>query len=481
MIRTVLPLSVVLLGVVVACTSPAPADPPASAGNPPATVSDSPAGRALSRYLEAFNRADREALATLQADLSTPEPVEDALGLREFNGGWDLVAIESEAPDRIVARVVTREAKQGPERLTLTVHRDAPDRIATISTEALAIDRLDHDAAIAGLRARIDALAAKDDFAGAWLVARDGIVVAQGAAGPADRAGGVANTTDTRFRYGSLGKMFTAVAVLQQVEAGRLSLDGTVADYLPGYPDAEVGGVTLRQLLTHTGGTGDIDIFGPENAANRARLRTHADYLEAHAARGTAFAPGSKVEYSNFGFVLLGAILENVTGREYHDVIDRDVFAKAGMTRSGYEPEATVLPDRAKAYRRVDGAWVDAADTLPFRGTAAGGGYTTVGDLLAFAQAMADGRLLSAASLAQATSPRIDEGWYGFGFITVGEADMRRWGHGGGADGMNADFRVYPESGWVLASLSNLDPPAASRPLQWLEPRMPMAREAAER
>ena len=337
------------------------------------------------------------------------------------------------------------------------------------------IVRLDESAALSGLAIRMQALAEVDQYSGAFLVARHDKVLLQQAYGYANRATETANTLDTKFRYGSAGKMFTAVAVLQLVEAGQLSLDGTVDTYLPGYPNREIATtVTLRHLLTHTGGTGGLDNLESDYAGDRRALRTHAEYLEHHSARPPAFEPGSQVDYSNYGFVLLGAILENVTGQDYYDLLREKVFAPAGMASTGAEPESVAVPLRAMSYRLKDGEWRDAADTLPWRGTAAGGGYTTVGDLLKFAQALQVGKLLSPALLAQATSPQMGEGWYGFGFITVGEGPLRRYGHGGDADGMNADFRVFPESGWVLVSLTNVDPPAAYRLGRWFEPRMPI-------
>ena len=337
------------------------------------------------------------------------------------------------------------------------------------------IKRLDESAALSGLAIRMEALAEVDQFSGAFLVARHDKMLLQQAHGLANRETEIANTLDTRFRYGSAGKMFTAVAVLQLVEAGRLSLDGTVDDYLPGYPNREVATqVTLRHLLTHTGGTGGLDNLEPDYAGDRMALRTHADYVELQSDRAPAFPPGSKVDYSNYGFVLLGAIIENVTGSDYYEVVHEQVFVPAGMDSTGAEPESADVPRRATAYHSKGGAWVDAASTLPWRGTAAGGGYTTVGDLLKFAQALQAGKLLSPAMLAQATSPQMQEGWYGLGFITVGEGPLRRYGHGGDADGMNADFRVFPESGWVLICLSNIDPPAAYRLGRWFEPRMPI-------
>jgi len=349
--------------------------------------------------------------------------------------------------------------------------------------------RLEQAAALAGLATRAEALAEVDQFSGAFLVARHDKVLLQQAYGLAVRSGdadengdpaGIANTVDTKFRYGSAGKMFTAVAVLQLVEAGTLLLDGMVDTYLPGYPNREIATtVTLRHLLTHTGGTGGLDNLEPDYAGDRSALRTHAEYLELHSARPPAFPAGTKVDYSNFGFVLLGAIIENVTGQDYYDVVREKVFAPAGMTSTGAEPESVAVPGRAVGYRLQNGEWVDAAATLPWRGTAAGGGYTTVGDLLKFAQALQTGKLLSPAMLAQATSPQMQENWYGLGFITVGEGPLRRYGHGGDADGMNADFRVFPESGWVLVSLTNIDPPAAYRLFRWFEPRMPVDAKAA--
>ncbi len=346
------------------------------------------------------------------------------------------------------------------------------------------IERLDEATLLAHLATRMDALAEVDQYSGAYLVARHDKVLLQRAHGLAVRTGGtgedgepagVANTLETKFRYGSAGKMFTAVAVLQLVESGQLSLDATVDTYLPGYPNRDVATkVTLRHLLTHTGGTGGLDSLEADYVGDRQALRSHADYLEAHSARAPAFPPGTQVDYSNYGFVLLGAIIENVTGRDFYDLLREKVFAPAGMDATGAEPETLAVPLRAAAYRQQGGEWRDAAATLPWRGTAAGGGYTTVGDLLKFSQALQAGKLLSPAMLAQATSPQMEEGWYGFGFITVGEGALRRYGHGGDADGMNADFRIFPESGWVLVSLTNIDPPAAYRLGRWFEPRMPL-------
>lgn len=438
-------------------------------------IPDTPAGRALGAWLSGFNEADRGKLQAFGDAYGHLQTVDDTLGFRDYTGGFTLVAIKRSEPRQLVVQVQERDGQMAQVQLTLRLDESDPPRLLAMDIEPRPIARLDQDAALAGLAARVGSLASEDRYSGAFLVARHDRILLQQAHGPADRAAGTAAMLGTRFRYGSAGKMFTAVAVLQLVEAGKLALDGKVGDYLPDYPNRELANrVSLRHLLTHTGGTGGLDSLEPDYAGDRSALRTHADYLALHGTRALAFAPGSKVDYSNYGFVLLAAIIEKVTGQDYYTVVAERVFAPAGMNATGAEPESSAVPDRAIAYRREGEAWVDAAATLPWRGTAAGGGYTTVGDLLKFAQALQAGTLLSQAMLAQATSPQMEENWYGFGFITVGEGPLRRYGHGGDADGMNADFRVFPESGWVLVSLSNLDPPAAYRLTRWFEPRMPL-------
>jgi D-alanyl-D-alanine carboxypeptidase len=326
--------------------------------------------------------------------------------------------------------------------------------------------------ALAALSDHAQERAAADEFAGAVLVARRGKVLLQDAWGRADRRAGTANTPATRFRIGSMNKMFTAVATLQLVEAGKLKLDDPIGKHLPGYPNKEVAAkVTVRHLLTHTGGTGDI--FGPEFEEHRLRLRQHRDYLKLYGSRGLTREPGTRFEYSNYGFVLLGALIERVSGASYDEYVGEHVFRRAGMRSTGSLPETVDVPDRAVGYLRASpgGAWVPNTDTLPWRGTAAGGGYSTVGDLWRFAQALGSGRLLSAATLAEATRPHQPQ--YGYGFDAQGQGRLRSYGHGGGAPGMNGELRVFPELGYVVVALSNLDPPAASELVEFFTLRMP--------
>ena len=335
--------------------------------------------------------------------------------------------------------------------------------------------------ALQTLSVHANELARDDALSGAVLVAKDdGRVLFRRAYGLADRKRRVPNTLRTRFRIGSMNKMFTAVAILQLVEAGKVDLEARLGTYLPDYPNREVAGkVTIHQLLTHTGATGDI--FGPDFDEHRLELREHSDYVKLYGKRELESEPGGSWVYSNYGFILLGVVIEKVTGQSYYDYVQEHVYERAGMTRSGSLPEARVVPGRSIGYTKPPGTtkWVPNTDTLPYRGTSAGGGYSTVGDLARFAHALLGHELLGPESttllLAGKTEPLKEVGGkYAYGFFDTRGASGNGWvGHGGGAPGMNGDLRIYPKSGYVVAVLANLDPPAAGQITEFLDLRLP--------
>ena len=423
-------------------------------------------------WLEAFNSGDRARLEAFRDRYQSSMDVDRLLEFRNETGGFRLV--RREASDPGTARALLQEHESDTvARLetTWSPGKPAQTRLQAIpAPDDLRVVRMGRDEALDALAAKADAQAAKDAFSGVLLVAQGDDVLLQRAWGLADRAAKVPVTLDTRFRIGSMNKMFTAVATLQLVDAGKLSLDDTIGEALPGYPNADIAKVTIRQLLMHAGGTGDI--FGPEFDAQRLSLKTHDDYVRLYGSRGPVHAPGAEHQYSNYGFLLLGAIIEKASGQSYYDYVEQHVFAPAGMRDSGSLPEADAVPGRAIAYTRTDGAWRDAADTLPWRGTAAGGGYSTAGDLRKFARALLDGTLLSPAMLAEAT--RNQSPWYGYGFMVREQDGVRMFGHGGGALGMNGDLRIYPDSGTVVVGLANVDPPAVERLVDFYLLRMPM-------
>jgi D-alanyl-D-alanine carboxypeptidase len=275
-----------------------------------------------------------------------------------------------------------------------------------------------------------------------------------------------------------MNKMFTAVAVLQLAQAGKLRLDAPVGTYLTDYPNEGVRSkVTIHHLLTHTGGTGDI--FGPEFDAHRRDLRTIQDYVKLYGARSLAFEPGSQWDYSNYGFILLGAVIEKVSGVSYYEYVASHVFAPAGMASTASLPEDSAVAARSTGYMRDESggtALVSNAETLPYRGTSAGGGYSTVGDLLRFATALREHRLLNEQYTTLLTTGKVAAlgGKYAYGFIDRTVGGTRVVGHGGGAPGMNGDLAIDPQSGYVVAVLSNLDPPAAQRVSTFVVNRLPI-------
>lgn len=459
-----------LLAALLPLSAQAQSTPPAE-GKRIAAVGD-PARLALEAWLEAFNTHDRARLEAFRDRYQPTFDVDGMLGFHAQTGGFRLLRHEPSAPGS--AQALLQEAGSDTvARVTVTLAEGKPLALDIEAVERpadLRIPRLDQAGAIAALAAQADAAAAEDAFSGVLLVARGDEVLLQRAWGLADRAAGTPVTLDTRFRLGSMNKMFTAVAVLQLVEAGRLSLEGSVGQSLPGYPNADIAKVTIRQLLTHAGGTGDI--FGPAFDQHRLSLKTHDDYVRLYGTRGPTHPPGQAHEYSNYGYVLLGAIIERASGLAYEDYVARHVFAPAGMHDTGALPEDVDVPGRARAYTRKDGAWVDAADTLPYRGTAAGGGYSTAADLLKFARALRAGILLSPASLAEAT--RRQTPWYGYGFMVGQRHGVAGFGHGGGAEGMNASLGIFPAQDTVVIGLSNLDPPSVERLVDYYTARMPL-------
>ena len=269
--------------------------------------------------------------------------------------------------------------------------------------------------------------AARGEFSGAVLVTRGGRVLHRGAAGMASRETKTPNTPETRFNLGSINKAFTRLVVEQLAAEGKLTLADPIGRHVSGLPEATAR-VTLEQLLHHRGGTGDV--FGPRyDAADKSKLRELRDWLPLFAAEPLEFEPGTRQRYSNAGYILLGLAIEKVTGGSYHDAVRERIFEPAGMTATGALALDAAVPNRATGYTATDGAVTDNRKTLPWRGTSAGGGYSTVDDLKRFADSLrARG-----------------------GAITIG----------GGAPGINAALEMEGDD--TIVVMANLDPPAASR------------------
>ncbi|HEX3550231.1 MAG TPA: serine hydrolase domain-containing protein, partial [Candidatus Elarobacter sp.] len=344
-----------------------------------ATAASSPAlpgtaaGTMLGAWLAAFNSGDPATYrAFTHASFPSREKNFDAdMAFRTATGGFDLRKIEESTATSVTALVQERASDQFG-RLVLEVSAAEPHAIDRLSVRAIPrpaefpIEHLTDTELRAAAERQAQAASAAGTFSGAVLVAKNGRPLFAKAYGLADRDRKVPNKLETRFRIGSMNKMFTAVATLQLLQAGKIRLTDSVGTFLPDYPNKDVASkVTVRQLLTHTGGTGDI--FGPEYTAHRLELRTIADYVALYGARAPLFEPGSKFAYSNYGFVLLGAIVEKASGQNYYDYVREHVYAPAGMTATGSEPESVAVPNRAVGYTDDDGRVTPNTDTLPYR------------------------------------------------------------------------------------------------------------------
>ena len=443
---------------------------------------DTPAGQQLSAWLENFNKADRDAYKTF-LDKNYPSGADDLdrdMRFRQMTGGFEIKKVKDSTPTKIDAFVQERASDQFA-LLTMEVEAGDPHRIIgldikiTPRPEEFALPHLNQADLLATARKELDSEAAGDRFSGAVLVVKDGKPILSEAYGLADREKKTPNTLKTRFRIGSMNKMFTAVATLQLAQAGKLALNDTVGKYLTDYPNQDIATkVTIHQLLTHTGGTGDI--FDAEFRAHRLELRTIQDYVKLYGKRAPKFEPGSQFEYSNYGFILLGAIVEKVSGQSYYDYVHDHIFVPVGMTGTGSDPEDQAVSDRSVGYTKMGGSELKPnTDTLPYRGTSAGGGYSTVEDLARFASDITGNKLLDAHYTELLTTGKTDtpNGAYAYGFADRKVNGTRCFGHGGGAPGMNGDLEICPGPGYVVAVLANMDPPAAGRVSEFITNRLP--------
>ena len=433
--------------------SPAPAQPP---GEAPPAASAQPADARLDRifqeWLSAMNSGDPAAIKAFYArHLDDPNPLL-ALETAQDTCGFRIERIETRSPNSMT--VLLRErCLPGEHRAKVELTADGTG-LKALNHSPLA---LPGDGAI---RATVDIanrLAARNEFAGSLLVVRGDRALVARSWGFADPAARTPITLDTPMFLASAGKMFTAIAVLQLAEAGRIDLDAPVGRYLTDYPNAEMAKVTIRQLLTHRGGTGDIGILGRDDGANRAKVRTIADIVRLNGTRPPDFPPGSKEDYSNYGFILLGAVIEKVAATRYEDYIARHVFEPAGMKHSGF-PDRDHLSGVAVGYTTFFGAepkLVANLDTLPWRGTPAGGGVASANDIRRFFGALKGGKLLSPAMLKLATTPG-ETFWYGMGFVTEA-GDNPHWGHGGMSYGMDVALHYYAKDDTTFVCMAARD------------------------
>lgn len=378
-------------------------------------------------------------------DLGAPA---SEVSITEFTPTADGGTVVLAQPDGRRMWLSLQLSDETPPRIERFGLRPLPPRVAAVAVEQLP----------AAIATHLDQAVSAGRFSGAVLVARGEQVVFARAYGLADRAAGRANTLDTPINLGSMNKMFTAVAIGQLVAAGKLDWQDTVGEHLPDYPNARVrDSVTIHQLLTHSSGVGSY--WNDAYEARKDQIDSQAKFAATFAADPLLFEPGTSMRYSNGGPVILGLVIEKLSGMDYYEYVRKHVYAPARMTRAAHYLRNDAEAGFAVGYERMpDGGLRENSGFLGLRGSAAGGGYASANDLLAFARALRDGKLLSGPQLEMLWTPKNTAGeGMGMGYLFgVGRDNGLRWvGHNGGAPGISADFRYYPEEDVTIVVLAN--------------------------
>jgi CubicO group peptidase (beta-lactamase class C family) len=389
----------------------------------------------------------------------------------------DVATVGESGPAEIVVQARSTVSDQW-YRISLTV--DATPSAAITSFNWLAIPapaaaakmrRVDREIVAEG-EAYLERLSKADMFSGVILVAKGRKPIFEKAYGLADRDRGISNTIETQFDLASVTKLFTGVAIAQLAEEGRLSFSDTISRHLPDYPNSGVAQkVSIHQLLTHSSGMGDV--FGSPVDPAKFQPKLSQDYFPFFAQTPLEFEPGSGVRYSNAGYLVLGAIVERVSGQTFFDYLRDHIFTAANMKHSG------VCPQDAGSFRAVAYTFAESETQsgllrreprpprLPYFASAAGGGCSTVEDLLNFVTALQDHLLLGKEQTESVMSGKVatrrgNGNKHAYGFADELVNDHRIVGHSGGYWGVNTQLDIYPDNDYVVIILSNYDPPAAS-------------------
>lgn len=435
----------------------------------PVEPPDTAPGRIVKAYVKAFNSGDEQAMRdffanNVSASSLAQRPIEARLEVyREMRGNMGAIEIRRVLAARDGEVVVLVQTKRGdwfefgfqfdpapPHKLMgLRVQdSDAPaasaevDNLPATMSDAQLVEALDK---------HLSQAVAADEFSGTALIAKKDSVVFQKAYGLASREYNVPNRVDTKFNLGSINKIFTQIAIGQLVEQGKLSFDDKLGKHLSDYPNRDAAEkVTIRQLLDMKSGIGDF--FGPEfEAMPKNKLRTVRDFLPLFANKPLQFEPGTRQQYSNGGYIVLGAIVEKVAGQDYYDYVREHIFKPADMQNTDWYEADLVTTNLASGYTTEGNAKGVRRNNLysrPAKGSPAGGGYSTAPDLMKFVAALREGKL-RVPDFRNQQSP--------------GPARFRGLGIAGGAQGINAALEADEDKGYTIIVMSNYDPPSAEK------------------
>jgi CubicO group peptidase (beta-lactamase class C family) len=390
------------------------------------------------------------------------------LGFFRETGGIDFHSIRTYVPERKGETIVILKDRLLDNWVALVIRFDEKNDFL-ISGASFAAARtpsnvkesnITEKQLLQDVKAMMQRLTKADVFSGTLLIAKEDKVLMTFVSGEASKRFHVPNKIDTKLNLGSMNKMFTATSIMQLVEKELLALDDPISKYVDEswLPEEITSKITVHHLLTHTSGLGSY-FNETYMKGSRALFRNVEDFKPLVQGEKPAFEPGERFRYSNTGMLLLGVVIESVTGQSYFDYIRENIYEPAGMKNSdSYEMDYPVenlaigySPDRSSPY-----GWQNNLYKHVIKGGPAGGGFSTVNDLHGFALALLSGKLVSKESLNKLWTDYSGEN-YGYGF-TVAEGPYGKVvGHSGGFDGINGNLSIFLDRGYIVAVLSNYD------------------------
>ncbi|QXT36099.1 serine hydrolase [Sphingomonas sanguinis] len=299
-----------------------------------------------------------------------------------------------------------------------------------------------------------------EQFSGTVLLARGGKPVFARSYGMANYELGVPNGLDTVFRLASVTKQFTALAVMQLQEQGKLKIDDPICRHLSNCPAAWIP-ITIRQLLNHTSGIPNFSSLPEWDEVLSRRDYKPAELVALFRDLPLKFTPGEKYDYSNSGYHLLGLIVESASGMGWAAYVKQRIFVPLGMTHSGDDDTRALIPRRASGYYSLGTTFINAPIISRTVGYSAGGLYSTIGDLLLWDRALVPGKLVSQASLDAMFTP--SKGNYGFGWRIAERFGRHEMDHSGSDNGFSTYIIRFPADDLTAIVLSNSDRASAGK------------------
>lgn len=472
---------------------------PGSQSAPQVNIPQNALGNIVRSYIEAVNSPDTLLIKDfvhryLSENLSNTGPYTWnekkyeilMMNLRRQSGGLTAVDVrQSQSPDFMG---VIFQPKAARRIVAVDFMKDASeDRLRFIETHAMHMpsgpyqwtkEKLNDEELANAIDKRIEKEVSDDQFSGTVLIARGDTILFEKAYGYSDREKNEKNTTETRFHTGSIGKMFTAAAIGQLVEKGKLKFTDTLGNILKDYPNKEAAySVTIHQLLTHTAGIADPFELGRRKEG--VKYTTPESNFSLFADAPLTMKPGSFHSYSNGNYAVLAAIVERVSGMTFEEYINKNIFIPAGIKAADYNAYTELPRAMSYSYRpeedplglnpRVPARKLENQPELEYSGFSLG--YLTSEDVYRFLLALREGKLLSPEMVNILTTGKVEveKGApvkYGYGFYDASMWGVNMRGHSGGGSnsGIGADAEMVWNNDYYVILLGNYDLEAV-RPL----------------